>query len=63
MNENQIATAVFDAALTVHRNLGPGLLESSYNACLAYELGLRGLFYETQKPLPLVYDDETRSRV
>jgi len=40
----------------VHRVLGPGLLESAYEACLAFELKKRGLRVEQQKPLPLVYE-------
>ena len=42
-------------AIEVHRALGPGLLESAYEACLTYELRLRGLKVESQKPLPLIY--------
>ncbi len=41
--------------MDVHRALGPGLLESAYEVCLAHELGLRGVPFERQKPLPLVY--------
>ena len=40
----------------MHRALGPGLLESAYEACLAFELKKRGLRIEQQKPLPLVYE-------
>lgn len=43
------------AAIEVHRRLGPGLLESAYEACLAFELHDRGLKIEQQKPLPVVY--------
>src|SRR6266700_2338909 len=49
MTENQIATIVVDAALKIHRALGPGLLESVYEATLAYELGQRGLSVLTQQ--------------
>ena len=52
---NQITETVIGAAISVHRALGPGLLESAYEACLAYELGERGLTVERQKPLPLMY--------
>lgn len=52
---NQITQAIIGAAIEVHRGLGPGLLESAYEACLVYELGILGLKIETQKPLPLVY--------
>lgn len=57
MNEENIAKIVVDSALKVHRQLGPGLLESSYEACLAYELRERELKVEVQKPLPLVYEE------
>ena len=57
MNENQLSSIVFSDALKVHRNLGPGLLESSYEECLFYELNKSGLFIERQKPLPLIYED------
>ncbi len=43
--------------MKVHRNLGPGLLESSYEECLFYELNKSGLLIERQKPLPLVYEE------
>lgn len=46
---------VVDAAMAVHRALGPGLLESAYEQCLAYELAERGLGVERQKELPLIY--------
>ena len=46
---------IIGAAIAVHRALGPGLLESAYEACLAYELTERGLKVEQQKPLPVVY--------
>jgi GxxExxY protein len=57
MTENEIGTLVLDAAFEVHRALGPGLLESSYEHCLAYELVNRGLYIAIQKPLPLVYKE------
>ena len=49
------ATHVVDAALAVHIALGPGLLESTYEACLAWELRSRGLVVRRQLPLPVVY--------
>jgi len=55
MKLNQITEAVIGAAITVHRELGPGLLESAYEACLAYELEDRGFFVERQKEIPVVY--------
>lgn len=57
MSENEISKIVFDCALKVHRNLGPGLLESFYEACLFYELDKSGLYVQKQKGLPLVYDE------
>ncbi|WP_347160020.1 GxxExxY protein [Pontibacter chitinilyticus] len=57
MTENEIARLVFDAALKVHRALGPGLLESAYEACLYYELIKSGLLVEKQKALPLLYEE------
>ncbi len=50
-----ISEAVIGAAIEVHRELGPGLLESAYESCLAYELHLRGLAVERQKVLPIQY--------
>ncbi len=52
---NTITREIIGAAIQVHRALGPGLLESAYEACLVYELGQRGLKVEQQKPLPVVY--------
>jgi len=57
MTENELAKAVIGHAITVHRNLGPGLLESAYEQCLAYELRETGFHVEVQKPMPLVYGD------
>ena len=48
-----IAATIVDAAILVHRELGPGLLESAYEACLVHELTTRGLSVERQKPLPV----------
>jgi GxxExxY protein len=53
--ENQISGIILDAAIAVHTALGPGLLESAYQACLAYELTSRGLRVQTQVPLPIKY--------
>lgn len=47
---------VIGAAIKVHRKLGPGLLESAYEACLVYELHAMGLQVERQKPVPLYYE-------
>ncbi len=55
MKENEIGTAVVDAAITVHRELGPGLLESVYEIVLAHELSQRGLQVERQVVVPVHY--------
>ncbi|MEI8164818.1 MAG: GxxExxY protein [Chloroflexales bacterium] len=54
---NQISGQIVDAAMKVHTALGPGLLESAYEACLRYELSSRGLTVRSQVPLPVVYRD------
>ena len=56
MTENEIATIVVDASLQVHRTLGPGLLESVYQAALNYELQKRGLGVVQQVGLPVQYE-------
>jgi GxxExxY protein len=57
MNENEISKVIFDCALKIHKNLGPGLLESAYEECLFYELKKCGLKVEKQKALPLIYEE------
>ncbi len=57
MELNEISGQVVDAAMKVHSALGPGLLESAYEACLVYELRKRGLHVDSQSPLPVNYDD------
>ncbi len=52
---NNLTSDIIGAAREVHKHIGPGLLESAYEECLCYELGLRGVSYERQKPLPVVY--------
>ncbi|MBP7997921.1 MAG: GxxExxY protein [Chloroflexi bacterium] len=52
---NQLTEKIIGAAIEVHRHLGPGLLESTYESCLVYELEQLGLIIEKQKPLPVVY--------
>ena len=57
--EERVAKAIVDAAYTVHKALGPGLLESVYEACFCHELGKRGLSYKRQVVVPIVYDGLT----
>lgn len=52
---NSLSERVIGACIEVHRHLGPGLLESAYEECLAHELGIRGIEFERQKPLPVEY--------
>lgn len=54
---NKITEQIIGAAMRVHTALGPGLLESAYEACLAYELAKAGLAVERQKKLPIVYGE------
>jgi GxxExxY protein len=55
--ENDLATEIIGAAITVHKALGPGLLESAYKECLFYELVSKGLFVVKEQPLPLIYKE------
>ena len=57
MDENQLSKIIIGAAIKVHKNLGPGLLESAYEETLYYELKKEGLNVEKQKPMPLIYDE------
>lgn len=57
LTENEIGKILIDCALAVHKELGPGLLESTYEACLKYELINSGLYVESQKELPVIYKD------
>lgn len=57
MTENEISSKIIGAAIEVHRQLGPGLLESTYETCLAYELKKQNLHVLQQLALPVVYKD------
>ena len=52
---NDLSSAIIAAAIEVHRALGPGLLESAYEQCLAQELSLRQIPFERQRPVPVYY--------
>ena len=56
MDIEEVASTIVDAAVKVHRTLGPGLLESAYQKCLAYELNKRGLHVDSEVTLPVHYD-------
>jgi len=53
MDFEDLSYQVIGCAIEVHKNLGPGLLESRYEKCLAYELSLRQILYKQQPPLPI----------
>lgn len=57
MQFEQITKEIIGAAIEVHKALGPGLLESAYEECLAYELIQKGLKVERQKPVPVIYKE------
>ncbi len=59
--EEQIATDIVDAAFNVHKNLGPGLIESVYEVCFCHELSKRNLRFQRQVMIPIVYDGITLS--
>ncbi len=54
---NEITQAILDSAYKIHSALGPGLLESAYKTCLAYELRKKGLAVEEEKPVPILYEE------
>src|SRR5436309_1663130 len=54
---NDLTGAIIGAAIKVHKVLGPGLLESAYRICLAYELEKLGLHVQMEKPIPVVYEE------
>ena len=54
---NELTSSVIESAIKVHKELGPGLLESSYKECLAYELSKKGFIVEKEKPVPLIYQE------
>jgi len=57
LTDKELTHEIIGAAIEVHRTLGPGLLESAYEECLARELTLKGLRFERQKPVPVIYKD------
>ena len=58
MDKDPLTDKIIGCAIEVHKNLGPGLLESVYKECLHYELLNNGLFVERQKGIPLIYKDK-----
>lgn len=57
LDPNWISQQVIGAAIKVHKELGPGLLEKSYLECLCYELKMLGLSFEKEKPMPIQYEE------
>lgn len=57
MNENELSQKIIGCAIEVHKQLGPGLLESAYQECLYYELRLMGLNVQKEKPMPIIYKE------
>ena len=57
MTEEAIIKIVLDEAFHVHKRIGPGMLESVYKTCLAYRLQKRGLLLETEKPVPVFFEE------
>ena len=57
MVENDISKIIIGCAIDVHKQLGPGLLESAYQECLSYELMEKELLVEKEKPMPIVYKE------
>ena len=57
MTENEISKKIIGCAIEVHKQLGPGLLESAYQECLLYELKHAGLKVRKEKPMPIVYKE------
>ena len=55
MTDNELTHQIIGAAIEVHKTLGPGLLESTYEECLCHELSQRSIAFERQKPIPVVY--------
>ena len=55
MDENGLSNMIIGAAIEVHRLLGPGLLESAHEECLAHEMALREIPFQRQKPVPVTY--------
>jgi GxxExxY protein len=57
LNENELSNIILGCAIEVHKQLGPGLLESVYRECLYYELTKVGLNVQKEKPMPIIYKE------
>jgi GxxExxY protein len=56
MNEEEIIKIILDESFSIHKTIGPGMLENVYKTCLAYRLRQTGLFVETEKPVPVIFE-------
>ena len=57
MNDEQIIRIILDEAFYIHKTIGPGMLENVYKTCLAYRIRKRGLYVETEKPIPVIFEE------
>ncbi|MEA3240537.1 MAG: GxxExxY protein, partial [Pseudomonadota bacterium] len=57
MKFDDLSHSIIGCALEVHSHSGPGLLESTYEQCLAHELTMNGILFKIQQPLPVIYKD------
>jgi len=57
MTEEEIIKIILDEAIHIHKSIGPGMLENVYKTCLAYRLRQKGLFVETEKPVPVFFEE------
>ena len=57
MNEEDIIKIILDEAFYIHKTIGPGMLESVYQTCLAHRLNERGLYVEVEKAVPVVFEE------
>jgi GxxExxY protein len=57
MTQEEIVKIILDEAIYIYRTIGPGMLESVYKTCLAYRLNEKGLWVETEKPIPVIFEE------
>jgi GxxExxY protein len=57
MNDEEIIKIILDEAFYIHKTIGPGMLENVYKTCLAYRLRKRDLYVETEKPVPVIFEE------
>ena len=57
MNDEEIIKVILDEAFYIHKTIGPGMLENVYKTCLAYRLRKRDLYVETEKPVPVIFEE------